>query len=86
MSLNIKNEETCRLVQELAELTGESLTAAVTIAVKEKLAKERSHVERKPGLAARLMKIAEETAPLFKEPWKSIDHGDLLYDEMGLPK
>jgi antitoxin VapB len=86
MSLNIKNDETCRLVQELAKLTGESLTAAVTSAVKEKLAKERSQVTRKPGLAERLMKIAEETGPLFKEPWKSMDHGDLLYDEMGLPK
>jgi antitoxin VapB len=86
MGLNIKNEETCRLVQELAQLTGESLTAAVTSAVKEKLAKERSHVMQKPGLAQRLMKIAEETGPLFKEPWKSVDHGDLLYDEMGLPK
>lgn len=86
MSLNIKNEEACRLVQELAQLTGESLTSAVSSAVKEKLEKERAQVTRKPGLAQRLMKIAEETGPLFKEPWKSIDHGDLLYDEMGLPK
>jgi antitoxin VapB len=86
MSLNIKNEETCRLVQELAQLTGESLTAAVTGAVKEKLEKERSQQQRTPGLAERLMEIARDTAPRFKEPWKSIDHGDLLYDEMGLPK
>ncbi len=86
MSLNIKNEETCRLVQELAQLTGESLTAAVTTAVKEKLAKERSQPKNRPGLAERLTEIAMRTAPLFKEPWKSIDHGDLLYDEMGLPK
>ena len=45
MGLNIKNEETCRLVQELAQLTGESLTAAVTGAVKEKL----SHLRDSPG-------------------------------------
>jgi len=86
MSLNIKNEETCRLVQELAELTGESLTATVTGAVKEKLAKERSVLERKPSLAERLLAIGRETAPLIPEPWKSMDHGDLLYDEFGLPK
>jgi antitoxin VapB len=86
VSLNIKNEETCRLVQELAQLTGESLTAAVTTAVKEKLAKERSKVARKPGLAKRLMEIGRETAPLIPEPWRSVDHGELLYDEMGLPK
>ena len=30
MSLNIKNEETHRMAQELAALTGESMTAAVT--------------------------------------------------------
>ncbi len=86
MSLNIKNEETCRLVQELAQLTGESLTAAVTGAVKDKLAQERSLRERKPGLAKRLMEIGRETAPLIPEPWRSVDHGELLYDEMGLPK
>ncbi len=86
MSLNIKNEEAVRLVQELAELTGQSLTAAVISATKEKLEKERALEARKPGLAERLRKIAEETAPLFKEPWKSMDHGDLLYDELGLPK
>ncbi len=86
MSLNIKNEETYRLVQELAQLTGESLTTAVTNAVKEKLEKQRARPKRHEGLAERLMEIARETAPRFKEPWKSIDHGDLLYDEMGLPK
>ncbi len=86
MSLNIKNEETCRLIQELAHLTGESMTGAVTNAVKEKLAKERSQPVPRSGLAERLTEIAKRTAPLFKEPWKSIDHGDLLYDEMGLPK
>ena len=37
MSLNIKNEETYRLAQELAQLTGESMTAAVTEAVRERL-------------------------------------------------
>src|SRR5262249_3831930 len=34
MGLNIKNEDTYRLVQELAKMTGESQTAAVTIAVR----------------------------------------------------
>lgn len=35
--LNIKNEETHQLAEELAELTGESMTAAVTAAVREGL-------------------------------------------------
>ena len=37
MSLNIKREETYRLAQELAKLTGESVTDAVTKAVQERL-------------------------------------------------
>jgi hypothetical protein len=35
MSLNIKNEETQRLARQLAAVTGESMTAAVTLAVRE---------------------------------------------------
>jgi antitoxin VapB len=85
MSLNIKNDETYRLTQELSNLTGESLTTAVTVAVRERLERLRA-TEKKPGLAERLMAISRITAPLFKEPWRSIDHGELLYDEKGLPK
>lgn len=81
MTLNIKNEETHRLAQELAAMTGESLTAAVTEAVRERLERVKSR-----GMAERIMKIARRAAPLWKEPYKSIDHGDLLYDEKGLPK
>ena len=41
MSLNIKNEETCRLAAELAELTGETKTGAITLALRERLAREK---------------------------------------------
>ncbi len=34
----------------------------------------------------RLLAIARECAAHMKEPWKSIDHGELLYDERGLPQ
>jgi antitoxin VapB len=84
MSLNIKNEETHRLIRELAKVTGESMTAAVEKAVRERLARVRNR--KKGGLAERLLKIGRECAPLWKEPYKSMDHGDLLYDEKGLPK
>ena len=84
MSLNIKNEETHRLAQELAKLTGESMTEAVTEAVRERL--ERLSQNHRKNLAERLMKIAKECGPLWKEPFRSMDHGDLLYDEKGLPK
>jgi antitoxin VapB len=80
MSLNIKNEETHRLAEELAQITGESLTAAVTEAVRERL----TRVKRK-GMAERIMKIAKESAALLKgKPLP--DHAELLYDEKGLPK
>ena len=41
MSLNIKNEETCRLASELAELTGETKTGAITVALRERLEREQ---------------------------------------------
>jgi len=82
MGINIENPETQRLIRELAGLTGQGQTEAVTTAVKEKL----ERIQRK-GLAERLLAIGRETAPLFKEPYRSIEHGDLLYDkETGLPK
>ena len=37
MSLNIKNKETCNLARELAKLTGETMTGAITIALRERL-------------------------------------------------
>ena len=37
MSLNIKNPEAHKLARELAECTGESLTEAVTLALRERL-------------------------------------------------
>lgn len=84
MALNLKNEQTEKLVQELSELTGESLTAAVTEAVRERL--ERVRAERGTGLADRLTQIGRDCAAHLKEPFRSADHSDLLYDEKGLPR
>ena len=84
MSLNIKNENAHRLARELAEATGESMTLAVSEALRERL--ERVRRDSRAGLAERLLKIGKECAAHIKEPYKSIDHGELLYDEKGLPK
>ena len=50
MPLNVKNEEAHRLARELAELTGQSITEAVTRARKDAVANaelnRRSQVER----------------------------------------
>ena len=84
MGLSIKNEKTYRLIRELAELTGESLTEAVTLAVEKRL--EELKRERGTGKAARLMAIGREAAARLKEPYRSLDHAKLLYDDQwGLP-
>lgn len=84
MSLNIKDEKTHRMARELARATGESMTAAVSEAIRERL--ERVRGNSKQDMVERIMKIAKECGPLWKEPYRSIDHGALLYDEKGLPK
>jgi antitoxin VapB len=84
MSLNIKNEETHRLAEELAKLTGESMTAAVTEAVRERLGRLKR--ERDGSLADRLLAIGKDCGGRLKEPVRSTDHDKLLYDERGLPR
>jgi len=84
MSLNLKNEETNRLAHELAALTGETLTTAVTVAVRERM--ERLQQSKRGALSDRLLKIGKDCAAHLREPFLSVDHGDLLYDERGLPK
>jgi antitoxin VapB len=82
MGLNIKNEETHRLARELAMLTGESMTAAVTEAARERL--DRVRREQAIGLADRLLAIGKDCAAHLKEPFRSADHSDWLYDERGI--
>ena len=85
MSLNIKNEETCRLASELANLTGETMTGAITVALQERLEREqrsRSFEERMEAMRA----ISERCSKLLRPGPSAVEHGDFLYDEHGLPK
>jgi antitoxin VapB len=84
MGLNIKNDEANRLVHELARVTGESLTTAVTVAVRERL--DRLEQSNPGPLSERLLKIGRDCAAHLREPFLTVEHGDLLYDERGLPK
>ena len=90
MSLNIKNKDAHKLAQQLARITGESMTEAVTEAVRERLKrvenKNKNNEKRAAKLSDRLLEIGRDCAPRLKEPFRSADHGDLLYDEKGLPK
>ena len=85
MSLNIKNEETCRLAGELARLTGETMTGAITAALRERLQREKRR--RSAGIRVReLRAIAERCARLPGPGPSAVEHGDLLHDEQGLPR
>jgi antitoxin VapB len=84
MGINIKNDEAHRMAQELAKLTGESMTAAVTEAVRERL--NRLRRARRASLSDRLVAIGKYCAAHLKEPYRSAGHSDLLYDERGLPR
>ena len=80
--LNIKSEEAYALAADLATLTGESLTTAVTAALRERLERERRLRERAAKLQ-RLAAIAGEIRAHMRAPAGS-DHR-WLYDEAGLP-
>ncbi len=84
MSLNIKNSESCRLIQELADLTGETMTGAVTAAVRERIGRIRR--EHEAGLADRLLAIGRDCASRLGVEYRALDHDALLYDERGLPR
>ena len=84
MGLNIKNPETCELAGELARLTGETKTGAITVALRERLDRER----RIRDAAHRLQEmraIADRCARLLAPGPSAIDHADVLYNDRGLP-
>ena len=70
------------LATRLAKATGESLTEAVTVALRERLAR----MEAPDALEQELLALAQDCARRLKEPWRSADHAELLYDDRGLPK
>ena len=85
MGLNIKNVETCKLAADLAKLTGETNTGAITIALRERLERER----RGRNLTSKLreMRVIAKRCATFVVPGSSsLEHGDELYDEFGLPQ
>ena len=85
MSLNIKNEETCRLASELASLTGETMTGAITVALQERLEREQRSRTVEARIAA-MEAISQRCSKLLRPGPSAVEHGDYLYDEHGLPK
>ena len=85
MGLNIKNDETCRLAGELARLTGETKTGAITVALRERLEREK-RLRDADVRAQKLRAIAERCAKLLGPGPSAVEHGKMLYDERGLPR
>jgi len=84
-ALNIKNEEAYRLVRELAELRGESMTQVIIEIAREAIEREQGRAIREDRTAYWLAK-GKEIRSRASDEWLNLDHGDMLYDEHGLPK
>ena len=82
MSLNVKDPEAHRLAQAIAKTTGETLTRAVTEALRERY--ERLRNLRDKATIEELFTIAKRASAQVKHPY--LDHAAFLYDERGLPK
>jgi antitoxin VapB len=75
MALSIKTEEADRLARTLARLTGETMTQAVTVALRERLVREQERRRKDENLAARLKAWSDryhaefDTRPVTQEEW-----------------
>ena len=81
-TLNLKDPEAHRLAAAIARETGESMTRAVTAALRERLERLQSH--KRKASTDELLAIAKRVSGQVKRPY--IDHATFLYDENGLPK
>jgi len=82
MAFSIKDPETDRLARALAAATGESLTEAVRVALRERLKRETQRGRR--GVAAEVRRIQERLSRLPVLDHRSPDE-ILGYNEHGLP-
>jgi antitoxin VapB len=84
MALSLKNPESERSARSLAKRTGKSITEALTMALQDKLKRERTR-NGTPGLAAKLMEISRHCAALPDLDTRTPDE-ILGYDENVLPR
>ncbi len=85
MALQIETPETIRLVEELSRRTGESPEAVIDAAVREQLKRLRA-VEARIARKAELQALVDRLASRFEEPYRTLDPGEWLYGEDGLPR
>lgn len=82
MALNIKNDEAQRLSRELADLTGESLTTAISVAVGERLERLRTVGGPLEGRAERILVLGRHISGALATTDLAVDD---LYDKRGMP-
>jgi antitoxin VapB len=85
MALSIKHPEADRLARELAESTGEGITEAVIIALRERLARQKRRRRQGRPLSEELRAIGERIAAMPVLDSRSAEE-ILDYDERGLPR
>lgn len=83
MALSIKNREVERLARELAAKTDESITDAVLIALRERLARQDSERDR-DLFVERIRRIGDDVRSYLIDDPRSDDE-IIGYDEHGLP-
>lgn len=85
MSLTINDHEVYGLARELAQLTGQSITNVVRNA----LQRERNrieHLQQRERRTEELLAIAQNCAAHIRQPVTAANHGDMLYDNTGMPQ
>jgi antitoxin VapB len=84
MSLNIKDPKAHELAGRVARLAGETLTEAVTTALRERRQRIGNVGAVEEERFRELKALIKGSRRLWLEPNLSVEHGDLLYDEFGL--
>ena len=75
MALSIKSAEADRLARDLAKTTGESITMAVIVAMRERLTREEHKRQDKEFLLADIRAIADHysSLPVLEKPDRGRD-------------
>lgn len=90
MALSIKTEEADRLARELSRLTGETMTDAITQAMRERLERLRAERKAQGDYVARVRAFVHKHGHLFdRRPVTKQEWDQAVGDtpkELGLPK
>ena len=84
MALNIKNQETCDLARELAELTDDTMTGAITSVLRERVEQIKRERDRE-ALLRNVRSIAERCVARMGPGPSPDEIIEKMYGEFGEP-